>query len=288
MKPTHTILHISDTHFVEEGESLRGAVDCDLHLQRVFDRLHSSQIRPDALVFTGDLADDGQENAYSRLKALVEPVAESYGAEILWVMGNHDSRPEFREGLLGSPKTEEPVDYTVELNGLRLIVLDSTVPGHHHGEINDEQYEWLAAQLATTAEHGTLLALHHPPVPTPLVPLELVELRERDALAEALRGSDVRGILAGHLHYSSSSTVPGGIPLSVAGATCYTHDPKVLKNRVQGVNGAQSFNLVEVYRDRVVHTVLPLLEHPVIVDMTVESMEELLRESERNYPLHAG
>lgn len=281
--PSHRILHISDTHFVQDDALLYGAVDCDDHLKRLLGGLRRSGILPDALVFTGDLTDAGHAEAYRRLRAIVEPACAEFGAEPVWAMGNHDSRPEFRQALMGGEGSWESVDYVRVVDGLRIIVLDSTVPGHHHGEISREQYEWLAAELAAPAEHGSLLALHHPPVPSPLDVLELVELKDQDRLAEALAGSDVRGILAGHLHYSTTSTIPGGIPVSVAAATCYTQDLHVQPGRTRGLDGAQGCNLVEVYPDRVVHSVIPLDTHPVV---TEGDREGLLRYKEQSLKDH--
>ncbi|GAA1811077.1 metallophosphoesterase [Nesterenkonia flava] len=281
--PTHTLLHISDTHFVEDDALLHGSVDSDSHLAQMFEQLKDSAITPDALIFTGDLADAGQPQAYQRLRALVEPVCEHYDAELIWVMGNHDSRPEFRRGLWsqdpGTEAAQAPVDYVREVNGLRIIALDSTVPGHHHGEITDEQYVWLQEVLEKPAEHGSLLALHHPPIPSPLDLLELVELRNQSRLEDALAGSDVRGVLAGHLHYSTTSTLPAGIPVSVASATCYTQDLRVQKWHARGQNGGQGCNLVEVYPDRVVHTVVPMAVHPTVYEMTPEMLQSFIDKS---------
>lgn len=279
--PSHTILHISDTHFVEDDALLHGSVDSDSNLARMFEGLRGSSIVPDALVFTGDLADAGQPDAYRRLRALVEPVCKEYGAELIWVMGNHDSRPEFRHGLWDAAPTQQPVDYAVDINGLRVIALDSTVPGHHHGEISAEQHEWLAGQLAAPAEHGTLLALHHPPIPSPLDLLGLVELKEQQRLVDTLAGSDVRGVIAGHLHYSTTSTLPSGIPVSVASATCYTQDIRVPRGHARGQDGAQGCNLVQVYPDRVVHTVVPLGAHPTVYEMTPEMLQAFIEKSQQ-------
>ena len=55
---------------------------------------------------------------------------------------------------------------------------------------------WLAEELASPAPHGTILALHLPPVPSVLDLSVLVELRDQAALAEVLEGSDVRSIIA--------------------------------------------------------------------------------------------
>src|SRR6202008_518102 len=72
-----------------------------------------------------------------------------------------------------------------------------------------------------------------------------------------LKGSDVRAILAGHLHYSTTAPFVG-TPVSVASATCYTQDLTVAAGATRGRDGAQACNLVHVYQDTVVHSVIPL------------------------------
>ncbi|GAA4482479.1 3',5'-cyclic adenosine monophosphate phosphodiesterase CpdA [Rhodococcus olei] len=273
-QPDHYILHVSDTHFVGDGELLHGKVDSDTKLARLFDRLARTGQRPEAIVFTGDLADAGNPQAYARLRAMVEPAAERLGAKVIWVMGNHDSRPAFRAGLLDTEATQESVDIVHDIDGLRIIALDSTVPGHHHGEITDEQLAWLTDVLATPAPHGTLLALHHPPVPSPLALLDLVDLHDQHRLEDVLRGTDVRGILGGHLHYSTTCTF-AGIPVSVASATCYTQDLFVQGGGMRGQDSGQSFNLVHVYSDRVLHTVVPVEEGETLYEMSAELMAAL-------------
>lgn len=269
--PEHFLLHISDTHLVADNGLLHGAVDCDANLTRLFDRLERTGQRPEALVFTGDLADAGDPQAYARLRAIVEPAAARIGAKVIWVMGNHDNRATFRRGLLDAEPTQEPVDAVHDLDGLRLIVLDSTVPGAHHGEITDEQLDWLRSVLAEPAPHGSVLALHHPPVPSLLELLEMVDLKEQHRLEDVLRGTDVRSILAGHLHYSTSCTF-AGIPVSVASATCYNQDLIGSGGGLRSEDGGQSFNLVHVYGDRVMHSVVPLEESPMVYELSIERL----------------
>ena len=88
----------------------------------------------------------------------------------------------------------------------------------------------------------------------------LVELRGQAALAGVLRNSDVRTILGGHLHYSTTATF-AGIPVSVASATCYTQDLNVPVGGTRGRDGGQSFNLVHVYEHTIVHSVVLLAGH---------------------------
>lgn len=71
-------------------------------------------------------------------------------------------------------------DRVHEVDGLRIVALDTSVPGYHHGALRPEQLAWLADVPATPVEHGTLVALHHPPLPLPMLrAAELIELHDR-------------------------------------------------------------------------------------------------------------
>ena len=262
-RPQHFLLHMSDTHLLGGVDPLYGAVDSELRLREVFDDLEASGVRPHAIVFTGDLADRGEPGAYAKLRAIVDPAAARLGAQVIWAMGNHDDRAAFRAGLLGDTAlapSDAPVDHVHFIDGLRVITMDSSVPGHHHGELSADQLRWLANELEVPAPHGTILALHHPPVPSVQDLAVLVELRDQRSLAAVVRGSDVRTILAGHLHYSTTAMF-AGVPVSVASATCYTQDLLFDGGGTRGRDGAQSYNLVHVYEETIVHSVVPAGRH---------------------------
>lgn len=276
--PTHVIAHISDTHFLGGRRPLYDAVDTDAHLASALVALERSGIRFDALLFTGDIADLGEADAYARVRDLVEPSAARMGARVIWVMGNHDDRAGFRGELLGErhEPADAPVDGVTMLGGLRIISLDTSVPGYHHGELSGAQLDWLRGELATAAPEGTILALHHPPVPSPVAYMRVLELQEQAALAEVIAGSDVRAILGGHLHYSTHSTF-AGIPVAVAAATCYSIDASAPNGSLRGVDAGQSVTLVHVYPDRVVHTIVPFGDFPVVASFDDEFTARLER-----------
>lgn len=250
-------MHLSDTHLLAEGSKLGGRYDVSALLDAVAARIRRMQPTPDAIVVTGDLTDLGEPGAYRSLRAVLEPLAAELGAALIWVVGNHDERPALREHLLDEAPSEEPVIGVWDLDGLRLIALDSSVPGWHHGNLDPDQLDWLRAELAVAAPLGTLLALHHPPLPSHIPFFDILELQNQDAFAEAIRGTDVRGILAGHLHYAMSGTF-SGVPVSVAAATCYTMDLALPPEKVNGMDAGQGFNLVHVWEDTITHTVVPL------------------------------
>ena len=269
-----TILHLSDTHLLAGNRPLGGRYDTAANLGRTLEAVERIAIRPDAIVFTGDLTDLGEADAYAALKAAVEPVAERLGAPLIWVAGNHDERPALRQGLLGLEPTQEPVTSVHDLDGLRLVALDTSVPGWHHGDLDEGQLEWLAGILSTPAPLGTLLAMHHPPIPSHIPLFDILELRDQPRLAEIVRGTDVRGILAGHLHYSTSGTF-AGIPVSVAAATCYTMNLARPADEVNGMDAGQSFHLVHVYDDTITHAVVPVVDAPTNDYFSAEWVERM-------------
>lgn len=256
-RPDHVLFHFSDTHLIAGEQPLYGDVDADLRLRQLLEQAAAGRVQPTALVFTGDLADQGESAAYDKLKAIIESFADYFPAPIVWVAGNHDDRSTLRTRLLGEPASTSPLDRVHLIDGLRVIALDTSVPGHHYGEISDDQLDWLRSVLAEPAPFGTILAMHHPPVPCVVDLAVTVELRDQRKLADVLDGSDVRTILAGHLHFSTSATF-AGIPVSVASATCYSQDLGVEQGGLRGRDGAQAFNYVHVYPDTVVHSVVPI------------------------------
>jgi 3',5'-cyclic AMP phosphodiesterase CpdA len=284
------IVHLSDTHFLADSAALYGAVDTDGSVTQAMAQLERSGLRPAAIVLTGDIADRGEADAYHRVREIVEATAERLGSALVWVMGNHDDRAAFRSTLLREAETERasktetgpesgraepaPVDQVFEIDGLRIIALDTSVPGYHHGELTAAQLAWLADVLRTPAARGTLLALHHPPVPTPLPLMSILELRGQHLLADVIRGSDIRAVLGGHLHYATTGLF-AGIPVSVAAATCYTMDLSAPHRELTGVAGGVSFNLVQVYDDQIVHSVVPIGAFDVVTRFPGSYLAEL-------------
>ena len=280
--PTHVLAHLSDIHLLAGDARQYGAIDTTARFTAALDRLAGLDPAPQALVLTGDLADLGEPEAYRRLREAVEPVAERMGAQIVWCMGNHDERTAYSRELFGS-ESGEPQDRAYDVAGLRIVSLDTSVPGWHHGDLTDGQLAWLREVLATPAEHGTILALHHPPIPCPMLPVaEVIELLDTDRLAHVVRGSDVRAILGGHYHFTSHATF-AGIPVSVAAATCNLSAPAPPGRFISALDGHTSVNTVHVYADRVVHTVVPVPEAPEVsgYGLDVAPLVEALSPEER-------
>jgi 3',5'-cyclic-AMP phosphodiesterase len=246
-----TLVHVSDTHILPTPADRLQGVDTLQTLEQVLEYVASSGVRPDALVVSGDLANHGELDSYRRLRPLLERCASSLSAQLVVAMGNHDARPGFREGMLDQSPSDEPVEYTRWIGGLRVIVLDSTVPGAAYGEVRADQLDWLRAELESPAEEGTVLVLHHPPVPDSTPMAGLLTLHGAAELEATIRGSDVVGVLAGHAHHAIA-TAFGGVLCYAAPATAYSVDPLLLEHRtLRGVEGS-GFGLARVFDGQMV------------------------------------
>jgi 3',5'-cyclic AMP phosphodiesterase CpdA len=177
-------------------------------------RLHP---QPDVVIVTGDLADHASDQEYEQVKNLLGAL----DAPVHVLPGNHDDRSQLRGhfGLQGS--TGEPVQYVVELDRLRIVMLDTTIPGQDPGELDRPRLEWLEAQLAARPDAPTLLAMHHPPLLTGVPAWDALSLAaaDRAALGEVVQGHpQVHRITAGHVHRTIAAEI-GGVPVLTVPST---------------------------------------------------------------------
>jgi len=276
------IAHISDTHLLAGGALQFGAIDTEPQLRRALELLADLEQPPQAIIVSGDVADRGEVEAYRVAKQLVETAAAGLKARVFWAIGNHDDRRAYSRVLFGE-ESDAPQDRVHELDGLRIISLDTTLAGHHHGELEPGQRAWLQEVLATPAPHGTVLVMHHPPLPMALDRVShVIELDDQAALAGVLRGSDVRAILSGHLHYPIYSSF-AGIPVFTASATCSTME-LAGAGRSYGVrDSGQAIAMLHLFdagaggmpEAPVTHTVLPLAQAPLVIAHRFEEFAQL-------------
>lgn len=254
--PTSTLVQLTDLHVVAEGEPPPAGVDTAAVLADALRAVEESAIRPAALVLTGDLTENGSPAQYRRLRGIVEPVAARLGAPLVYAAGNHDDRATLREHLLGEPPSDDPLDHCARVGDLRIVVLDSTVPCQAHGELTPEQLDRLRAELAEPAPAGTVLALHHPPLPSAAPLAASIPLVRRDELAAAIAGTDVRLVLAGHTHVVSSGTL-GGVPVWTGGPLATVLDPFAPGAALRGL-AIPSVTRIDLFPHDLITTSVPI------------------------------
>jgi len=253
--PTHVLAHVSDLHLTGAGSLVGGVVDAAARLDAALAVLTGWNVRCDAWLFTGDLSDDGSPESYRSRRDPGAAAAARAGGALVWANGNHDDRGAFRRVLLGE-EGSGPYLAEHDVAGLRVLVVDTSVDGVPWGRVEADALAWLRARLRTPANAGTILVLHHAPLPQPQVATNLWPLVNAPDVAEALRGGDVRAIVSGHFHHTGFGTL-AGVPVSIATSLVYPH--AVPSGRaLRGQAAPPGFSLGEVYPDTVVHTAVPL------------------------------
>lgn len=182
----------------------------------VIDRLQAAPQRPDLLVLSGDLTDDGDDTNFATLRDLLKSVR----CDVLPLVGNHDKREGLRKAFAQVPQ-QGFVQYAIEREGLRVICLDSMEAGRHGGAFCEERRDWLRAQLAQGAGKPCVIFMHHPPIVSGIDWMDPDGGDEWIAVfGSAIDGfeADIRAIHCGHLHRRISAQFRG-IPVGVAPST---------------------------------------------------------------------
>jgi 3',5'-cyclic-AMP phosphodiesterase len=165
----------------------------------------------DAVLVTGDIADHGLASEYEEArKILVSP------HPLFTCPGNHDIRAPYREGLLGEPAGDEPINRAHRAGGAVFALCDSSIPGRPEGFLADETLEWLDALLSAEPESPAFVCFHHPPLVLHAPYVDQIRQHGEERLAELIgRHPQVVGVLCGHAHTGAATTFAGR-PLLVA------------------------------------------------------------------------
>lgn len=197
---THVRLNYDDENVAMFGKLPNGAENVRKILQRV------DWKNTNFIVIMGDLVHEGASEDYRFLKNLIEEIVPP-DKKVIYVLGNHDHKEAFYEGFFDK-KEEKPYYYVENVDGYRLIVLDSAVPEKEAGTVLPEQLEWLAGVLAEPSEKGSMIFVHHPLFWSDgnVFPMEVTNSKE---VMDVLEGSDVFAIFCGHTHQNAVNTKSG-------------------------------------------------------------------------------
>jgi 3',5'-cyclic-AMP phosphodiesterase len=247
-----TFFQLSDTHLLADAAPLYGTVASTTGLEHALQRIRESGVQPAGILVSGDIADDGTPDAYRAARRMLDALATDVGAPVIAVNGNHDDRALFTDILLVDGAR---IDRVIELDGVRIIALDSTVDGEDGGHLDVWQLAWLRSVLRTAAPVTTLLLLHHPPITAPMPNLAGMMLANRGELAAILRGSDVGMVLAGHVHYAGAGSC-GGVPVWVSPAPAARSDTTPPGGLARIAHGG-GFSRIDVIDGEVIASALP-------------------------------
>lgn len=291
MDDTVRFLQISDLHTMSRRALLHDTGNISGRLSTVTDMMMTVDPAPDIILLTGDLVDNSSGWDYDEVLQFSEVLEGAMRRPVVAMMGNHDNREKFDSlfGVLPKEAIRRPGDthdHMRMVGDARLLVLDSSVPGRSYGELSDEQLEWIAAMAEEPVPLGTVLAMHHPPISSPMPQLRFAGLRNSDELATALGGTDVRGIVAGHYHHPCSGLWQGRL-VWCGPAVAYSQDVLAENSHIRGWNHG-AFSIIDVGPSGVTASVVdipgelesPLLDYKLDVDTKELQWREVVRKTQ--------
>ena len=115
-------------------------------------------------------------------------------------------------------ETEGPLCFAADLGPLRLLGLDSFVPGKPAGRLGPDQLRLARRPASPAPDRPTLVALHHPPFRTGIDHMDAMRLEDGPALAEVIgRHPQVARVLCGHVHRTVQCRFAGTLRADRAG-----------------------------------------------------------------------
>jgi len=194
------IAQITDLHISTPGSVNDRHFRTPEHLARAVTHLNGLTPRPDVVLATGDLVERGEPEEYARLRAILDGLA----MPLYLIPGNHDARGPLARAFADRgylPQDGGFLHYTVEDWPVRLIGLDTHVPGTPGGRLCAERLAWLDARLGEGREQPTVVFMHHPPFVTGMRAMDAMGLEGKAELAAVIgRHPQVEQVLCGHVH----------------------------------------------------------------------------------------
>lgn len=199
------LAQLTDPHI---GADWGGPVRPDAALAAAVDALRSSPDPPDAVIVTGDLANGGTAEQY----AIVREQLQRLAVPSVVLPGNHDDRATMRAAFELPGHRDDPIRSVTDFGPLRLVGLDTTIPGEGGGSLPEAELQWLDRTLRDAPQRPTIVAMHHPPVLTGVPAWDAtaigpVELRVLDRVLS--RHPQALAVIAGHLHRTLTSPFAG-------------------------------------------------------------------------------
>lgn len=195
------ICQLTDLHVRPPGKASNRVSETNMFTQRAFEAVAAFTPRADVVILSGDLTECGLPTEYTNLRGLI---ARHLPMPVFAIPGNHDRRENLRRELSDLPGVTADsfyVQYTVDDHPVRLVLLDTVVPGSGHGELRPEQLEWLDRTLAAAPDRPTLIAMHHPPFACGIAHMDRIMLRNAADFAGVIaRHRQVERIICGHHH----------------------------------------------------------------------------------------
>lgn len=189
------VAQISDLHVRPRGLPAYRVSETNVLALRAIAALRALDPAPDLVVISGDLTDCGLPEEYALLRQMLARLP----MPVLVIPGNHDRREALIEAFPAAADAQGFAGFVHDAGPLRLIGLDTLVPGASHGALCPVRLAALEAALAERPEAPTVVFLHHPPFACGIRHMDRIALLDgREAFARIIAANrQVERVLCG-------------------------------------------------------------------------------------------
>ena len=202
------LVQLTDLHVRPRREPAYRVAETNMLTERALRAVRDLKWKPDAVVISGDLTDNGLASEYA---VLSEMLGRLIKVPVYVVPGNHDRRDVLKEKLGHLPgvlSDSRFVQYAVDDHEIRLVMLDTVIPGSGAGELCAMRLAWLDDTLAAEPNKPTIVVMHHPPFACGIQHMDRIALRNPAEFAAVIaRHPQVKRILCGHHHRPINAAV---------------------------------------------------------------------------------
>ena len=211
-----TLIQISDTHLMADAASDFIKMNPEHSFLSVLADIQQHYPHADALLHTGDLAQEACSATYQRYLQHVNAL----NMPCFQVPGNHDDIAYFPF------YQQHDAAHVIELGAWSLVLLNSAVVNQVDGWVDQQQLQQLEHILNALPEQHIVIACHHHPFAMQSHWIDQHKLKNSQALTDVLaRHTQVKLVLFGHVHQESCTTWQQISFLSTP-STCVQFKPK--------------------------------------------------------------
>jgi len=252
------IAHLTDPHIAIPGKITKDKFDTNAVLKQAVDTILQMDARPDVVIMTGDLTEDGRPEEYQALQEALSPLPQP----VYLIPGNHDSRSELKNTFSEAnyfPKQDKFLHYTLESYPVRLVGLDTQVTGEEYGKLCSTRLNWLKARLSEEPKKPTVIFMHHPPFATGISGLDKIGLINGDEFGQLVaQYPNIIRVLCGHQH-RSAQLLWNGTMACIAPSISYQFGLQLDPNKKAGYSNEATGFLLHIWQESnsmVTHSIL--------------------------------
>lgn len=183
------LLHFSDLHLTDSDAPIYGVKPLE-NFKSLLQQALKHHNDANLIILSGDISQDGTKEGYGLLKNELAGLDE----RVVLTLGNHDKRENFLEVFNG-----RKLDYFLDYNNLRLIVLDTSCGEKNAGLIKEEVLAKLLSWLDTDLR--VIITMHHNPFLSDIPSIDSENLLNEAELLDIIKKSGKRvHFITGHLH----------------------------------------------------------------------------------------